>query len=456
MKRKTPWFQFLQCAVLWGLCLGPIAAQQPERAVTVKPVAVGERRIALVIGNSAYTVGPLKNPTNDAEDMAAKLSALGFAVEKAVNADKQQMKALVRAFGVKARTSHIALFFFAGHGMQVKGRNFLIPIGATINNEADVEEEAIDANFVLAQLEDNGQCTNIVLLDACRNNPLGRSFRAEQKGLASMDAPSGSLIGYATQPGNVASDGAGRNGVYTGELLNQLGLAGLSLMDMMIRTRNGVMGKTGKQQVPWEAVSLTGNVYLNGAPANAPLAALSPDAELWLTIRDSRNAKDFQDYLQRFPHGQYVEAATVKLRDLAVVAAAADALEAAGTRQHWGRITSQTAQLAGKSGWVNTGVEVQAGDRLELQASGQITLGDIGIAGPEGIAGNEAFQVVSACPVGALLVRVAGGASHCARGQFINLTQTGALHLGLNDNRLRDNAGQFTVTVTVHRLVRGN
>jgi hypothetical protein len=239
--------------------------------------------------------------------------------------------------------------------------------------------------------------------------------------------------------------------LYTGELLKQLGLPGVSLLDVLMRTRKRVLDASHQQQQPWEAISLTSNLYLNGQPAAAASAPLDPDDELWREIRDSKNLKDFEAYLQRYPQGRYVGVAQIRLRDLLAVNET-NAAGAAATRQFWKPVDTAMAQLAGKSGWVTSGVEVQAGDRVELRATGQIALGNAGFTGPEGVAGYEALQAVNACPTGALLIRVASHPAQCVRGGFVTVTQAGALQLGLNDNQLRDNSGQFTINVTVYRL----
>lgn len=153
--------------------------------------------------------------------------------------------------------------------MQVKGANYLIPVGAAINSEEEVEYESIEAGLVLAQMESAKNGMNIVILDACRNNPFARSFRSAEKGLASIDAPSGTFLAYSTAPGSVASDGAGRNGLYTQELLKQIKVPGLSIEEVFKRVRISVRGATAEKQTPWEVSSLVGNFYFDGtAPKN--------------------------------------------------------------------------------------------------------------------------------------------------------------------------------------------
>jgi hypothetical protein len=220
-------------------------------------------RLALVIGNSAYQTTPLKNPLNDAEDMAATLRNLGFEVILKKNADQRTMEDTIRYFGKQLRNGGVGLFYFAGHGMQVNGRNYLIPIDAKIESENDVKYEAVDAGRVLGQMEDAENKINIVILDACRNNPFSRNFRTSERGLARMDAPKGSLISYATAPGEVAADGSERNGIFTKYLMKHMIEPNLPIELVLKQARIDVARATGGRQIPWEASSLMGNFYFN-------------------------------------------------------------------------------------------------------------------------------------------------------------------------------------------------
>jgi len=246
--------------------------QQRGVGVAKRPnQSASEQRIALVIGNSAYKDSPLVNPTNDANDMAQSLAHFGFEVTLRENLSLNEMKMAIRAFGEKIRNGGVGLFYYAGHAMQVNGRNYLIPVGASINAEAEVEYETVDVGFVMAQMESAGNPLNIVILDACRNNPFARSFRSAARGLASIDAPSGTLIAYATAPGSVASDGDSRNGLYTQELLNYMRMPGFKIEDVFKRVRIAVQKSTNGKQVPWESSSLTGDFYFSGPGAINPV-----------------------------------------------------------------------------------------------------------------------------------------------------------------------------------------
>jgi len=236
------------------------------RGINLKPVDVADpnpaNRIALIIGNSEYAVSPLSNPGNDALDISDQLKQMGFNVSFLANADKKQMLEGIRQFGEDLQNKNsVGLFYYAGHGMQVNGRNFLIPVDADINLEHQIEYEAVDVGRVLAAMESAQNLMNMVVLDACRDNPFKRSFRSSTKGLAQMDAPSGTFIAYSTAPGQVAQDGDGRNGIYTQNLLKHLNTPGLTVEEMFKRVRVGVMAETGKQQVPWESSSLVGVFY---------------------------------------------------------------------------------------------------------------------------------------------------------------------------------------------------
>ena len=237
------------------LCVSVVEAAQ-ERGIKLSV-----DRLALVIGNGAYQNAPLKNPTNDAEDMAATLKKLGFKVILNKNADQRIMEDSIRYFGRQLRNGDVGLFYFAGHGVQVEGRNYLIPIDARIESESDVKYEAVDAGRILGKMEDAENRLNIVILDACRNNPYARVFRSDQSGLARMDAPTGSLVAYSTAPGEVAADGPDRNGIFTKYLIQHMMTPNLSIEQVLKRVRIDVARQTNGRQIPWEYSSLMGDFY---------------------------------------------------------------------------------------------------------------------------------------------------------------------------------------------------
>lgn len=227
--------------------------------------AAGEPRIALVVGNAGYEDSPLANPVNDASDMAKELQRLGFAVTLRTNQNADQLKELISDFGDQLARSKgvVGLFYFAGHGVQVKGQNYLLPVGRRYRRERDVEMWAVESRAVLARMEEAGNPLNIVILDACRDSPLPPETRtAGSRGLARDTAPSGALIAYATAPGRTADDRRGaRNGLYTGHLLQALREPGLRLEDVFGRVRDAVERDSARQQSPEEVVKLVGQPF---------------------------------------------------------------------------------------------------------------------------------------------------------------------------------------------------
>jgi hypothetical protein len=232
-----------------------------------------EKRTALVIGNSQYDVGRLKNPVNDATDIASSLRRHGFAVVLKKNARQQEMEEAIRNFGRQLKRGGVGLFFYAGHGVQINGRNYLIPIGDRIEKETDAKYQAIDAEMVLDEMASAGNPMNIVILDACRDNPLGRSLRSAGRGLAIIsDAPRGTFITYSTSPGKTAADGDGRNSPYTAALLKSISEPGLPIEQLFKKVRQRLSKETGNRQIPWELSSLQGDFYFTPGRTNRVVA----------------------------------------------------------------------------------------------------------------------------------------------------------------------------------------
>ncbi len=240
--------------------------------ISVPFAAAGtQSRTALIIGNADYQESPLKNPVNDAWGMATVLKKKGFGVTLKLNANQETMERAIRDFGTNIRKGGIGLFYFAGHGVQVHGNNYLIPVGSIIETEYDVKYEAVDAGLVLAKMEDAGNDMNIVILDACRNNPYARSFSlGSTTGLARMDAPKGSLVAYATAPGSVAADGDGENGIYTKHLIRNIEKPGMTVENVLKNVRIAVASETGSKQIPWESSSLMGPFYFTSDATPEP------------------------------------------------------------------------------------------------------------------------------------------------------------------------------------------
>ncbi len=241
-----------------------IAVSRSE--VVIAPTAnSGSNRFALVIGNSKYDTSPLRNPANDANAIAKSLGNYGFNVSAYIDVSTQKdMKKIVREFGKKLQSGGIGMFYYSGHGMQVKGVNYLIPVDAVIEKEEDVEFEAMDLNLILAEMEFAKNPMNIVMLDACRNNPYSKGTRAVGGGgLAQVSAPAGTIIAFSTAPGSVASDGTGSNGLYTQELLKAMDVKGQKIEDVFKVVRSNVRKKSNSEQVPWENTSLEGDFFFN-------------------------------------------------------------------------------------------------------------------------------------------------------------------------------------------------
>ena len=219
------------------------------------------KRLALIIGNASYnTISPLENPINDVRLMSNALKSSGFDVIKYENLDLRQMQNAVRDFGSKLGKNDVGLFYFAGHGVQVKGKNYLIPVRENIKKSFEVPSSALDADLVLATMENAKNNLNIMILDACRS-PFPGEARSLNRGLATLDAAKGTLIAYATAPGKEALDGQGNNSPYTKHLVRALGQRGLSIEQVFKQVRIAVVEETKGNQVPWENSSIMGDFY---------------------------------------------------------------------------------------------------------------------------------------------------------------------------------------------------
>jgi hypothetical protein len=316
----------MRIAVLLSLALAAFAASAAER-------------VALLIGNNQYASAPLRNAVNDARDLADTLRELGFAVILRENTSRKDMIDAIREFGQSLEGAQTALFFYAGHAMQFKDRNYLIPIDAAIGSEEDVTFYSVEMGQVFDRMDRARTRFNFILLDACRDNPFASSFRVSSSGLAQMSAPSGTLIAYATAPGAVAADGGGRNGIYTKHILLNIKAPDLPAEIMFKRVREAVERETRRLQTPWDSSSLKGDFSFNptaraaaaGAGPSAD-AALQIEREFWVSVRDSNRADDIQAYLDKYPNGNFATLARNRLDALArpaVVAKAATPADAA-------------------------------------------------------------------------------------------------------------------------------
>ena len=289
--------------------------------------ADAESRIALIIGNSNYARATLRlaNPANDAAAMQRALQQAGFETIVRLNASRLDFYRAVEQFSAKlARDPNsVGLFYYAGHGVQSEGVNYLIPVDALIESAAELEADAFDVARVLRGMRAAQNEMNIVILDACRDNPLPRTTRGIERGLARMDVPSGTFIAYAAAPDQSAQDGEkGGNGVFTSELVKAMAEPGLPLEQMFKKVIAGVNADTHGKQRPWSEASLQGDFYFHATVASADQARARLDSRaveltFWESIRDSNNAADFAAYLNKYPHGEFAAIAANRVKQSA-------------------------------------------------------------------------------------------------------------------------------------------
>jgi tetratricopeptide (TPR) repeat protein len=293
--------------------------QQPQdRGITIttnqSQSQQKQRRTALVIGNASYQDNPLKNSINDAEAMANALKDVGFDVILLENADLKQIENAIDTFHHQLKAGGVGLFYYAGHGIQVDGENYLIPVNAKLDVAEDVRYEAIPVGKVLARMEDAANQMNIVILDACRNNPFARKWRSSQRGLAPIQSARGALIAFATEPGGVAADGEGENGLYTSFLLKHLKTPNLDVELMFKRVREDLVQATQNKQVPWEYSSLVGDFSFNPVTVAQSSQPNSTTAETYFKQgEDYRNNNQYDKALAAYTKAievnpQYAEA----------------------------------------------------------------------------------------------------------------------------------------------------
>lgn len=285
---------------------------------------LAETRVALVVGNGAYAgADKLPNPPNDAQDIADALGPLGFHVIAGIDVTKVEFDKRLHEFAKAADGADVALFFYAGHGLQSKGVNYLIPVDATMSSESDLDFQTIALEFVLKQMD--RAKTKIVFLDACRNNPFARGLArsmgsralSENSGLAvTAAADIGTFIAYATQPGNVAIDGEGRNSPFTESLKDRIAAPGLSITDLMMEVRNTVAAKTHYAQIPWDHSALSSRfLFKAGATVETdPLARKASDAaEAWGWIKNTDSPPVLQEFVRRYGDTAFGNLATTRL-----------------------------------------------------------------------------------------------------------------------------------------------
>jgi hypothetical protein len=333
-----------------------ISQRLPMRTIFAALCAVGlmlsatsaeaDRRVAFVVGNGGYkNVDQLPNPPVDAKAMAALLRNNGFDVVEGINLNREQMTSKLREFALKTPGADVAIFFYAGHGIAVDGKNYLIPVDADLKSEVDVKlGAAVDVDVTLDQTLSDAK-VKLVLLDACRDNPFAAKIRSATRtravtvatGLAEMKSGEGTLIAFATGPGQTALDGdTGGNSPFTRALLAHITEPGVEIQQAMTRVRADVNAQTAKQQLPWSHTNLTGAVYLNPAaapaadapsaadaaaspaPAPAPAVKTTSEAELefWRSIKDSNKQEELNAYLASYPNGQFRSLALARIAAL--------------------------------------------------------------------------------------------------------------------------------------------
>ena len=288
--------------------------------------ALANGRVALLIGNNNYPSSPLRNAVNDSRDLAAALRELGFKTIVKENTTRAEMIGALQEFGRALEGADAALFFYAGHAMQFKDRNYLIPIDAVMGSEDDVTFFSVEVSQVFDRMERARTRFNFVVLDACRDNPFRDTFKVSASGLAQMSGPSGTLIAYATAPGATAADGFGRNGVYTGHLLQNIKIPDMPVEVLFRKVREGVERDTKRLQTPWELSSIKGDFVFNAsgraasgaASSGGPSADVAAQLELqfWKAVQDSTRPADLQAYLEKYPNGLFAVLAKNRIETL--------------------------------------------------------------------------------------------------------------------------------------------
>ena len=280
-------------------------------------------RVGLVIGNTKYADAPLRNAGNDAKAIGGELQRVGFKVNLLLDAGRAQMAGAIQSFTNElAKAQSVGLFYYAGHGAQLAWRNYLIPVDAVIDKLDDMRDKALELNGLLQGLLKAHNPMNVIILDACRDNPFGNKVLTEQKGLSQFDAPPGSLLAYATSPGNTAADGEGDNGLYTENLLRELGAPEAKIEDVFMRVRLAVRRRSEGRQIPWESTSLEEDFYFRPPKQVRKLSEAELEKQFeeelagWEKIKDSTEAAPIEEYLRRYPSGKFSELAQFRLNRL--------------------------------------------------------------------------------------------------------------------------------------------
>jgi uncharacterized caspase-like protein len=354
-----------------GLMLALLALVQAVpvlAAERMRGTAVTEERIALVIGNAAYRIDPLDNPVNDARLIAQSLKQAGFSVAVHENLDRRSLVNALRDFGNRLGENTIAALYYAGHGLQLRDRNYLIPVDAEIRSEDEIPIAGVDLGFVLGRMSSARSRINIVILDACRNNPFAGKGGPSAQGLAQMDAPVGTLLAFATAPGKLAADGSGANSLYATHLARHLLSPGLPVEHVFKRVREGVVRDTRQLQVPWESSSLQGEfAFIPGvttvreAPADVEAAG---ELAFWNSIQAAARPDEYRAYLRQYPNGRFAALAQSRVATFTAAPAAP-------------ATTAPPGPAAGARPGALPSTLPQAGDTWRYRVQDQFRLGDL-------------------------------------------------------------------------------
>jgi hypothetical protein len=331
MRARRRWLQ--QAGALASSATLPLwmSSSSAQSTLSILP------RAALVVGNTRYAEAPLKNPVNDAKAIGGELQKLGFKVNLLLDAGRAQMTGAIQAFGGElAKNKGVGLFYYAGHGAQLAWRNYLIPVDAVVEKLEDMRDKTVELNSLLQGLIKAANPMNVIILDACRDNPFGNRVPTEQKGLSQFDAPPGSLLAYATSPGNTAADGEGANGLYTENLLRELEVPEAKIEDVFKRVRLAVRRRSEGRQIPWESTSLEEDFYFQPPRQVKKLSEAELEKQFeeelagWEKIKDAKEPAPIEDYLRRFPSGKFSELAQFRLNRLLAQRETAVQVAAAG------------------------------------------------------------------------------------------------------------------------------
>lgn len=428
--RRTNWLAASSMAFGMALLLLVIGSQnvwaQNEdrrgRGIGARAGSPAQSRHAIVIGNSDYaTIEQLNNPVNDANDMSAVLEQLGFSTNKYVNVRQTDFRQLFSRLPPSVIESRVFLFYYAGHGVQIARQNYLIPVDVTINSVEDIRQKAVNLDQLLSKLPRAQNSLNIIILDACRNNPfnfkmppkrdpggdqfMSKSKESEQEEVNNLDLTN-TIIAYSTQSNSQASDGAGRNGLYTAALLSEIKKPGQNLPEIFQNVRLTVEQKSNREQIPWEESSLKEKFYFVPQESDQDSSLVN---NLSAPVRVERQGQ-------------------------------------------WEVVANSTITLRANQPLVDTGISVEPGMSLRINVGGgKISLGNNIFTGAAGIMEQDIRKPLPDCPTGAVIAR-AGQQYLCVGSQFNRIIQTsGNIWIGINESKLNDNTGSYSVKIEIQK-----